>query len=138
MSSLSNYNTNNTKSITLAPSSLTLSLKVQSILKFVIRGVLLSKLIWWFISLIPPIRFSASKRRLRLVLLILSLGEIILSYSRYIEKRLSYIIISAPFSRQLFSYSKCIKLNMHLSCDVRLVSNTKYIYLMRSYILRSL
>ena len=45
MSSLSNYNTNNTKSITLAPSSLALSLKIYSILKSLIRGMLLPKLI---------------------------------------------------------------------------------------------
>ena len=44
MSSYSNYNTNNTKSITLTPSSLALFLKVQFIPKSVIRGVLLSKL----------------------------------------------------------------------------------------------
>ena len=45
MSSLSNYNANNTKSITLTPFFLALSLKVQSVLKSAIRGVLLPKLI---------------------------------------------------------------------------------------------
>ena len=46
----------------------------------------------------PPVRSLASKRHLRLVSLILSLGEIMLSCSRYMEKRLLYIAISAPFS----------------------------------------
>ena len=45
MSSLSNRNINNTRSGTLTPSFLALSLKIHSILKFLIRGVLLSKLI---------------------------------------------------------------------------------------------
>ena len=135
MSSFSNHNTNNTRSVILTPSFLVLSLKVQSILKFVIKSVLLLKLIWWPISLIPFVRSSAFKRRLRLVLLILSLGEIIPSYSYYIEKRLSYIIISVFFSRQPSFYIKCIKLNIYLSYNVKLVSNAKYIYLMHFYIL---
>ena len=83
----------------------------------------------------PFIRSSASKRRLRLVSLILSLGEIMPSCSHYMEKRLSYIIILAPFSRQPFFYAKCTKLNIRSSYNVRLVSNTKYTYLMRFYIL---
>ena len=42
------------------------------------------------------IRSLAFKRRLKLVLLILSLGEIILLYSYYVEKGLVYIAIIAP------------------------------------------
>ena len=83
----------------------------------------------------PLIRSSASKRRLRLVSLILSLDKIMPLYSRYIEKRLSYIIISAPFSRQPFFYTKCTRANIQLSCNIRSVSNTKCIYLIHSYIL---
>ena len=83
----------------------------------------------------PPIRSLASERHLRLVLLILSLGEIILSYFYCIKKRLSYIIILAFFSRQPSSYTKYTKLNIYSSYDVRLVSNAKYIYLIHSYIL---
>ena len=86
----------------------------------------------------PPIRSLASKRRLRLVSLILSLGEIMPLYSRYIEKRLSYIIISAPFSRQPSFYTKYTKLNIRSSCDIKSVFNAKYIYLIYSYVLRSL
>ena len=83
----------------------------------------------------PLVRSLASKRRLRLVLLILSLGEIMPSCSYYIEKRLSYIAILAPFGRQPSSYTKCIKLNIRLSCDVKLVSNIKYIFLACFYTL---
>ena len=83
----------------------------------------------------PSIRSLASKHHLRLVSLILSLGEIMPLYSCYMEKRLSYIIISAPSGRQPSFYTKCIKLNMYLSYDVRLVSNIKYIYFIRSCIL---
>jgi hypothetical protein len=46
----------------------------------------------------PPIRSSTSNYYNRLVTTILSLGVVILSYSRYIEKKLVYIIIAAPFS----------------------------------------
>ena len=83
----------------------------------------------------PFVRSSASKRRLRLVLLILSLGKIILLYSYYIEKGLVYIAIIALFSSQPSSYTKCIKSNMRSSYNIRLVSNTKYAFLMRPYIL---
>ena len=84
------------------------------------------------------IRFLTSKRCLKLVLLILSLGEIIPSCSYYIEKRLFYIAILAPKSRQPFFYIKCTKLNIYLSCDVRSVSNAKCMYFIYFYVLRSL
>ena len=135
MSSLSNRNANNTRFVTLTPSSLTLFLKVQFILKSVIKGVLLPELIWWPISLIPLIKFLASECRLRLVSLILFLGEIMPSYSCYVEKRLFYITILVSFSCQPSFYTKYTKLNIYLSCDVRLVSNAKYICLMYSCIL---
>ena len=86
----------------------------------------------------PLVKSLASKRRLRLVSLILSLGEIILSCFYYVEKRLSYIMILVPFSRQLFFYTKYIKLNMRSSYNIKLVSNAKYIYLIHFYILQSL
>ena len=50
-------------------------------------------------------------------------------------KGLVYIAIIALLDRQPSSYTKYTKLNMHLSCNVRLVSNAKYICLMRSCIL---
>ena len=83
----------------------------------------------------PPVRSLVSKRHLRLVSLILFLGEIIPSYSCYMEKRLFYITILAFFSRQPFSYTKCTKLNMCLSCNVRLVSNIKCIFFAHLYTL---
>ena len=75
----------------------------------------------------PPIRSSASKCCAYIIAVILLLGEIIPSYSRYKEKKLVYIIIIALFSHQPSSCIKCTKLNMHLSCNVKLVSNAKYI-----------
>ena len=81
------------------------------------------------------IRSLASKRRLRLISLILSLGEIIPSCFYCVKKRLSCITILAPSNRQPFFYTKCTKSNMHSSCDVKLVSNAKYMYFMCFYIL---
>ena len=83
----------------------------------------------------PFIRFLVSKRRAHIVAVILLLSEIMPTYSCYILKGLVYIIIIAPLGRQLFSYAKCIKLNMRLSYNIRLVSNAKYAFLIRSYIL---
>ena len=75
----------------------------------------------------PPIRSLASERRAYTVAVILLLSEIMPSCSCYKEKKLVYIIIVAPFNRQPFFCVKCTKLNIHLSCNVKLVSNTKYI-----------
>ena len=75
------------------------------------------------------IRFLASKYYTYIVILILSLSVIMPIYSHYIKKKLVYIIIVALFSRQPFSYSKCIKLNIYSSCNIRSVFNTKYIFL---------
>ena len=73
----------------------------------------------------PFIRSLVSKCRVYTVAVILLLGEIIPSCSHYKEKKLVCVIIIAPFSCQPFSYIKCTKLNMHLSCNVRSVSNTE-------------
>ena len=89
----------------------------------------------------PPIRSLASKYftyYFKLVAVILLLGEIIPTYSCYAEKGLVYITIIALFSCQPSSYTKYTKLNIRLSCDIKLVSNTKYTFLMHLYILRSL
>ena len=75
----------------------------------------------------PPIRSLASKRYVYTVAVILLLGKIMPSYSHYKEKKLVYIIIIAPFSRQPSSCIKCTKLNMRSSCNVKLVSDAKYI-----------
>ena len=73
----------------------------------------------------PPIRSLASKHRAYIVAVILLLGEIMPSYSRCEEKKLVYITIIALFSRQPSSYIKCTKSNIHLSCNVKLVLDTK-------------
>ena len=81
------------------------------------------------------IRFLVSKHRARVVAVILLLSEIMPTYSRYVLKGLVYIIIIAPLGYQPSSYAKYTKLNMYLSCNIRLVSNTKYAYLIRSCVL---
>ena len=77
--------------------------------------------------LIPPIRSLASKYYTYIVSVILSLGKIMPIYSRCAEKKLVYIIITAPFSHQPFSYIKCTKLNMHSSYNIKLISDAKYL-----------
>ena len=81
------------------------------------------------------VRSLASKRRTYIVAVILLFGEIMPTYFCCILKGLVYIIIIAPLSCQPFSYTKYTKSNMRLSCNVKLVSNTKYACLMRFYIL---
>ena len=73
----------------------------------------------------PFIRFLASERHARIVTVILLLSEIMPSYSHYKEKKLVYIIIIALFSRQPSFCVKCTKSNIHLSCNVKSVSNAK-------------
>ena len=87
-------------------------------------------------SLIPPVRSSAFKYTayyFKLVAVILLLNEIMPTYSRYIEKGLIYIAIITLSSRQPSFCVKYTKLNMRSSCDVKLVSNTKYIFFARFY-----
>ena len=83
----------------------------------------------------PFIKFLASKHRTHVVAVILLLSEIMPIYSRCVLKGLVYVIIIAPLSHQPSSYTKYTKSNIHLSCNVRLVSNTKYAFLIHSYIL---
>ena len=78
----------------------------------------------------PSIRSLASKRTtyyFKLVAVILLLSKIILTYSCCVEKGLVYIIIIAFLGCQPSSYTKYTKLNMRSSCDIKLVSNTKYL-----------
>ena len=86
----------------------------------------------------PLVRSSASKRCAYVVAVILLLSEIMPIYSCCVLKGLVYVTIIAPLGRQPFFYTKYTKLNMRSSCNIRLVSNTKYMCLMHSYILRSL
>ena len=83
----------------------------------------------------PFVRSSASKRRACMVAVILLLGKIMPTCSCCVLKGLVYIIIMAPLGRQPSSYAKYTKLNMHLSCDIRLVSNVEYAFLIHSCIL---
>ena len=75
----------------------------------------------------PFIRSLVSKRHTYIVLVILLLGKIMPFYSRYKKKKLVYITIVAPSSRQPLFYFKYTKLNICLSCNVRSVSNAKYL-----------
>ena len=77
----------------------------------------------------PPIRSLASKYCVYTIVVILSLSEIIPSYSYYKEKKLVYIIIITPSSHQPSFYFKYIKLNIRLSCNIKSVSNAKYIFI---------
>jgi hypothetical protein len=77
----------------------------------------------------PSVRslvFKYLAYRSKLVAVILLFSEIMPSCFRYVEKGLVYIAITALFSRQPSSCSECIKLNIHLSCNM---SNAKCIYL---------
>jgi hypothetical protein len=49
----------------------------------------------------------------KLIAIILLLSEIMPSYSRGEEKKLVYIIITAPFSHQPSFYFKCTALNIY-------------------------
>ena len=75
----------------------------------------------------PFIRFLVSERCTHIVAVILLLSEIMPSYSCYKEKKLVYIIIITPFNRQHSFYIKYTKLNIYLSYNIRLISNTKYL-----------
>ena len=75
----------------------------------------------------PLIRFLVFERCTYIIAVILLLSEIMPSYSHCEEKKLVYIMIIAPFSRQPSSCVECTKSNMYLSYNVKSVSNTKYI-----------
>ena len=63
-----------------------------------------------------------------IVAIILLLSKVILLCSHCAKKRLVYIAIAAPSSRQPSFYFKCTSTNICLSYSVRSVSNVKYIY----------
>ena len=76
----------------------------------------------------PFVKSLAFKHRTYVVAVILSLSEIMPTYSRCVLKGLVYITIIALFSRQPSSYAKYTKSNIYLSYNVRLVFTAKYIY----------
>ena len=78
----------------------------------------------------PPIKSFTSKRYTRIVSTILSLSKVMPTYSRCAEKKLVYIAIMSPSSRQPSSYTEYTKANIRASYNVRSVSNTKYTYLL--------
>ena len=75
----------------------------------------------------PPIRSLASECCAYIVSVILLFSKIMPIYSRYTKKKLVYIIITALFSCQPSSCLKCTKSNIHLSCNIRSVLDTKYL-----------
>ena len=83
----------------------------------------------------PFIRFIASERCAYVIAIILLLDKIMPIYSCCVLKGLIYITIAVLSSHQPSSYSKCIKLNMYSSCNIRSVFNAKYIYFTRLCIL---
>ena len=86
----------------------------------------------------PFVRFSASKRYIYIVAVILLLGKIMPTCSCCVLKGLVYITIIALLGCQSSFYTKCTKLNMRLSCDIKLVFNAKYVFFTCFYVLRSL
>ena len=86
----------------------------------------------------PFIRSLVSKYYTYVVAVILLLNKIMPTCFYCVLKGLIYIAIIAPLGRQPSFYTKCTKLNMRSSYNVRSVSNTKYMYLIYSCILRSL
>ena len=81
----------------------------------------------------PFIRSLVSKCHAYTIALILSLGVIMPIYSCYTEKKLVCVIIAAPFGHQPSSCFEYIKSNMCSSCNIRLVSNAKYAFLIYLY-----
>ena len=73
----------------------------------------------------PPIRSLVSERRAYTVAVILLLSKIMPSCSCCKEKKLVCVTIVAFFSCQPSSYIKCTKLNIRLSCNVKLVSDAE-------------
>ena len=75
-----------------------------------------------------PVRSSASERHAYAVAVIFLFSKIIPSCSYCKEKKLIYIIITVSSSHQSSFYIKYTKLNIHSSCNVKLVSNAEYIF----------
>ena len=74
------------------------------------------------------IKSLVSKRHIYVIAIILLLSEIMPTYSRYMLKKLVYIVIIAFLGRQPSFYIKYTKSNIRSSCDIRSVSITKYAF----------
>jgi hypothetical protein len=81
----------------------------------------------------PPIRSSLSNYYNWLVTTILSLSVVIPSYSYYVEKKLVYVAIIVPSSRQPSFYTKYTQANIQSSYNIQSVSNAKYTRLIILY-----
>ena len=125
-SRLSNWYTCITRSVTLSPPSLALSLKILPIFRLSTRGAVFSYSICCHLSLMPS--SEASIYYAALIALILFISEVIPSCSYYIKKGLVYVTIAALFGHQPLSYAECIKVNICLSYNICSVSSTKCIY----------
>ena len=79
------------------------------------------------------IRSLVSKCYTYIVILILLLGIIMPTYSHCTEKKLVCVIITALFSCQPSSYFKYIKSNICFFCNIRLISNAKYVFFIYLY-----
>ena len=81
----------------------------------------------------PFIRSLTSAYYNKLIAIILLFSEIMPSCSYCKKKKLVYIIIIAPFSYQPSSYIKYTKLNIHSNCNIKTMSNAKYLYFIYPY-----
>ena len=75
----------------------------------------------------PLIRSLVFECCIYIISIILLLNKIMPLYSYCTKKKLVYIIIITLSSYQPSFCSKCTKLNIHLSYNIRSVSNTEYL-----------
>ena len=76
----------------------------------------------------PFIKSLVSKYYAHIIAVIFSLNKIMPMCSHYAEKKLVYIIITAPSSRQPSFCFKYTKSNIRSSCDIKSVFNTECIF----------
>ena len=76
----------------------------------------------------PPIRSLVFKCCVLLISSIALNGEIMSPCFYYLKKGLVYIAIADPSNHQSSSYSKCIKSNTCILCDVHSVLFNKYMF----------
>jgi len=131
-SALSSYNTYLIRSVTLAPFSLSSSLKTSIISRLSIKSAILPSLfafvyIKWLIILKYPLLLQAQQHAYTVAFILLS-SEVIPLYSCCSKEGLVYIVIAVLSSYQPSFYSKCTSINIWLSCNICLVFNAKYTF----------